>query len=459
MAVSAMKDTLTLTGETPVPLGGLSPLGALGKDIMPILLVGLNHQTASLSLRERVSVVSNRLPARLRELSDVPGIREAVILSTCNRTECYIIGENPQPVIAFLAESAGVSVDELRQYLYIHLGRQAVRHLFRVACGLDSLAIGETQILGQVREAWRMARKQHAAGRELCCIFQQAVATGKRARSETAISEGAFSIGRAAVELANALYPDLGSANLLVLGAGKIAELTAKHLSDHGAGTILVANRTLANANELAARLGGRAIPYEELGKLLPEIDILISSTSAPHIVLHAEVVAHAMAGRPDRPLCLIDLAVPRDVDPAVVDIPNVHLYNIDDLQEITAPEHHRRVAEIPRVETIIAEEVVRCCHRQAGLQAAPLLTALRNTFEEARRAELARAATVLATLTPEQQRAVEYLTSAMLNKILHTPTVRIKEVLARGEDHLPLAALCDLFGLEDVGKTGVEEE
>jgi len=416
---------------------------------MAIILVGLNHHTAPISVRERVAVDPCKLPGCLRHLAGYPGIRETVILSTCNRTECYVVGRDAQPVVDFLAACAGVTVTELHPYLYQHNGRQAVRHVFRVASGLDSLAVGETQILGQVREALLTARRHHTVGRELSGLFQHAVATGKRARSETAISTGAFSLGRAAVELASAQCGTLSQCRMLVLGAGKIAEITARHLTEQGATTLLVANRTYAGAVELAARLGGEAIPYEALGEQLGDLDILISSTSAPHIVLHAETIAHALTRRPARPLCLIDLAVPRDIDPAAGEIPGVHLYNIDHLRDITAPDRARRQAEIPRVEAIITEETRRCCHRQAGLQAAPLLTALRASFEQTRRTELARAANLLATLTPEQRQAVDDLTISLLNKILHTPTIRIKQVLADDQPALPLSALCEIFGLD----------
>jgi len=423
---------------------------------MAIQIFGVNHTTAPVALRERLYIDHARVGEVLRELCELPRVEEAVVLSTCNRTEVYTASASVSAPIDFLAQYANITVDEITPHLYDHEGYNAARHLFRVAAGLDSLVIGETQILGQVSGALETACTYGTVGRQLSSLFQHALAAGKRVRTETVISEGTFSIGRVAAELARSLFPDLQNRAALVLGAGQMSEITAKHLAEYGVHPILVANRTHAHAVDVANRLGGQAIHYTDLGDALTQVDILISSTSAPHYVLNAGEVLQAMAKRGDRPLFLIDIAIPRDIDPAVAELPNVHLYNIDDLQAITAQSSHRRLAEVPKVEEIVAEEVERWRRRRAGMDIAPVISALRDSFAQVRRTELARSAKVLAELTPEQQQAVEALTAAMLNKILHAPTVRLKELMARHHSDLPVSLLCELF---DLTPTPSEEE
>jgi glutamyl-tRNA reductase len=412
-------------------------------------LVGLNHRTAPVALRERLFFGAAAQADMLQQWLAQPGVSEVAMLSTCNRTEIVMCGADVTPIIADLACRAQRSVHALRPLLYHYTDRAAAAHLFRVACGLDSLALGETQILKQLRDALATAVAHGSAGRQLQGLFQHAIATGKRARCETTISQGAYSIGRAGVELARVHCPDLTASPVLVLGAGKMSELTAKHLAEHGVHTIFVANRTYAHAVELAERLGGRAIHYAQFPDALTEVDILISSTSSPHLILHAERIAAVMAQRPERPLCLIDIAVPRDIDPAAGSVPNVHLYNIDDLRQVTDADLCRRQAEIPTVEAIIAEEVERWRCRQAGLDVTAAISALRHSFEQVRQAELLRATPLFAELTPEQQAAVEGMTASLVNKLLHTPTVRLKETLAAHPDACPQRLLCDLFALE----------
>jgi glutamyl-tRNA reductase len=416
---------------------------------MAILLVGLNHHSAPVALRERLFFSRAVVGPFLAHLRMAPGLEEAVVLSTCNRTEVYAAGDGIGAVLEALAAHAGLTLDTLLPHVYLHEDRAAVRHLFRVACGLDSLVIGETQILGQVREALAEADAHGAAGRVLQGLLQQAIAVGKRARAETGISTGAFSVGRAAVEQVRRLFPDLRQSPILLLGAGKMSELTARHLAAGGVQTLLVANRTHDHALALAHALGGTAIHYDELFTALTEVDILISSTSAPHFVLLAEEVARAMARRGGRPLCLIDIAVPRDIEPAAGDLPGVHLYNIDDLEAATAEDRTRRAAEIPAVEAIIDDAVGEWGRRQAGLEAAPVIAALHDAFEQVRLAELERQAALLDTLTPAQQEGVHALTRALVHKLLHTPTVRLKDALAARPDALPLSAVRELFALD----------
>lgn len=422
---------------------------------MPVLLVGLNHHTAPVALREQLYIGGSALPRFLSHLLGMPGVSETVVLSTCNRTEVYAFGNYLHALIEALAAHAQLPMEEITPHLYVHEGGLATSHLFTVACGLDSLVPGEPQILGQVREAMETARACGAAGRQLTGLFQQAIATGKRARTETCIGEGAFSIGRAAVDLACALFPTLQHSQVLLLGAGKMSELTAKHLAANGVHSIFVANRTFAHAQDLAERLDGKAIHYQDLQHYLSEVDIVISSTSAPHHVIFRENVEAAIAARNGRPLCLIDIAIPRDIDPEVSQVAGAHLYNIDDLQAITAQDHYRRLAEVPRVEAIIEQELERWRQWQAGLEAGPVISALHDTFDRVRRAELDRLSSELATLSKAQYDTVNYLTSAIIKKLLHTPTTRLKELLAQQPDRLPLSVLCELF---DIGNDDREE-
>jgi glutamyl-tRNA reductase len=416
---------------------------------MSILLIGLNHTTAPVELRERLYFSGAPLADLLGTLQGLPGVEEAVALCTCNRSEFLTAGDDVRDaVMALLAEQAQVDLPTLISHLYCYEGRTAIEHLFRVACGLDSLVIGETQILKQVRDALDAACRQGTAGGQLIGLVQQAVAVGKRARSQTGISQGSFSIGHAGVEFARNLFPNLSQSPVLILGAGKISELTVRHLAAQGVQSIIVANRTHAHAVELAERLQGRAIHYHELEDALATVDILISSTGAPHLILHAETVARTMSRRNQRPLCLIDLAVPRDVDPAAGAIPQVHLFNIDDLQEVAERANASRRAAVPEVEAIIAEAVERCCCRRAGQELGAVIAAMRHAFEDVRQSELDRLRPLLASLTPEQQAAIEAMTASMVNKMLHEPTVRLKAMAVANPDSQPHEVLSELFGL-----------
>jgi glutamyl-tRNA reductase len=411
-----------------------------------IVLVGLNHTTAPLALRERLYIGKSAQGRLLGELTALPGVEEAVILSTCNRTEVYADARDLSTLVNFLAGRAAIPHDALLDHLYVEQGPEATRHLFRVAAGLDSLVIGEQQILGQVGEALEIATAANTARRNLIGLFQHALAAGKRARTETAISEGAFSVGRIAVELARSLFTDLAGHAVLILGAGKMSELSARHLAAHGAAPLFVANRTPDHARVLADKLGAEVVAFTDLAVKLVEVDILISSTGAPHLVLHRDVITQAMAQRDGRPLFMIDIAVPRDIDPDAAEIPGVYLYNIDDLDTVAESVSRQRQEEIPRVEAIVSEEVERWRHRQAGLEAAPVISALRDSCERLRRDELDRVAGSLASLTPEQRAAVESLTASLVSKLLHTPTVHLKSLLARERAALPL--VCELFDL-----------
>jgi glutamyl-tRNA reductase len=323
---------------------------------MPLLVLGLNHQTAPLSLRERVAMDAGQLPAALDGLGAVAGVEEAALLSTCNRTEVYVqVAEGHEPGISqWLARHHGLAPEMLSAYLYEHRDEAAVRHLFRVATGLDSLVLGEPQILGQVKEAWQAARSHHHLRTPLDRLFQQSFAVAKRVRTDTRIGAHPVSVAYAAVRLARQVFSELDRATVLLIGAGDTIELAARHLVDADAKRLLVANRTLEHAQALASRHGGYALPLSELERHLPEADIVISATASREPILHVAAVQAALKVRRHRPMFLLDLAVPRDFEPAIADLPDVYLYTVDDLEQVI--------------------EENRASRREAGLQAQAII-------------------------------------------------------------------------------------
>ncbi|MHB1131434.1 MAG: glutamyl-tRNA reductase [Chloroflexota bacterium] len=420
---------------------------------MHILLIGLNHKVAPVEVREAVAFTAEQAPAALARLREA--YPEAVILSTCNRTEIYVAG--PADVVAantvvrFLATFHDVQESRLTPYFYVRHDREAIRHLFAVACGLDSMIVGEPQVLGQVVAAYEQALAAGAAGSVLSALFRQAITTGKRARTETGISRNAASVSFAAVELARQIFGGLNGRRILIVGAGETGELTAKTLLDCGAHAIIVANRTRTRAEEIARRFGGSVLDFHRLAEGLAEADIVISSTGAPHYVLHRSQVEEALLRRNGRPLFLIDIAVPRDIDPKVSDLEGVHLYDVDDLHAVVEDNLRERRRELTKVERIIAEEVARFECRLQALAVVPTISALRGQAEQVRRAELERCAPYLCELDERQWRAVEAMTGAIVNKLLHAPTQRLKTWAESGcVDADYMAVTRDLFGLPE---------
>jgi len=400
-----------------------------------ILCTGLNHHSAPVELRERLSFMGERLAAALADLCDLPGVQQAVLLATCNRTEVYTAssGEAGAFVRAWLTVRSGLDVGVLWPHIYDRAGRDAVLHLCRVAAGVDSQVVGESEILGQVKAAAKAAKAAATLGPELDKMLAAAIAAGKRARSETGISRGAFSIGRCAVDTARSVFGTLQGRAIFILGAGKIAESTARHLRAQGAAPILVANRTHSRAQELAQQLGGRALRYDQLAEALVEADIVISSTSAPHFVLLREHVAEAMSRRQGRGLFLIDIAVPRDIDPQVTAVEGVHLYDIDDLGGGVEAAAAGRAAEVASAEEIAREAAEEFWQWLTAREAVPLLAALRDHFEDARQDQLAKYAARIARLQPSERKLVEEVTRSLVKRLLHEPTVNLKSELARG--------------------------
>jgi glutamyl-tRNA reductase len=403
-----------------------------------LVLVGTSHHLAPLEVRERVALDRDEAAALARALAGTDG--EAVCLSTCNRTELYVTGPDPER-----AESDAATVLEpAAGALYRLHDEAAALHLFRVAAGLDSLVPGEGEILGQVRAAYEAG----VAGPFLDRLFRQALHAGRKARSQTAIGESPASISSAAAALAEQVFGDLDGRTIVLVGAGKVSELAARNLLSRGASISFVANRTVDRAAELAHRFGAEALPLESVGTELARADVVVSSTSARGFVLRKEDVAPALRARRGRPLLFVDLAVPRDLDPAIAELDACYLYDVDDLQAVVAETLAGRRREAERAEALVAEEAERFRAWQASLDVVPAIASLRARAEEIRAAELAKAESRLGRLSEAERRAVEAITTQIVNKLLHLPTVRMKQAAAAADGVVYADAVRHLFGL-----------
>jgi glutamyl-tRNA reductase len=425
---------------------------------MPIAVIGANHRTAPIEVRERFAMSRTEAPAVLADLVDSGATAEAVLLSTCNRSELYLsladLHRGDSAFRSILADRIGTSEEKLSNYLYVHRDRSAAQHLFRVTAGLDSMVLGEPQIQGQVKEAYQLATETRGlagpvVGSTLNRLFQTALSAGGRVRSETDLGLGAASVSTAAVELAKKIFGTLRGRRALVVGAGEMSELTLELLRLEGIRSCLVTNRTYARASELAQKWGGRAVPWEELGTVLPGADIVICSTAAPHPVLSLERFRTELPKGASRPLCIIDIAIPRDVDPRVGDEPNVFLYNVDDLRQIVDDSIERRRAEIPQAEQIIENHVEDFWAWYSSLAVVPTIRDLRERTERVRIAELEKTLKRLSHLPAEDQQAIDALTRSLLNKLLHTPTVRLREAAGNGRGTSVLDIARYLFELD----------
>jgi glutamyl-tRNA reductase len=421
---------------------------------MSVVVVGLSHRTAPLELLERMAVPEERLPKALADLVARDFVSEAVVLSTCHRVEVYAVAERFHGAMAdvrhFLSELAFVPPEDFSDHLYVHYDDAAAAHLFSVAAGLDSVVIGESQILGQVRDAWARAREERAVGSRLSHLFRQALEVGKRARSETAIARGITSLSQAAVAMAAERLSTLADRNVVVLGAGEMGAGLVDEVADAEVpgSQVTVANRTWARAQQLAERAGGRAVSLESLAVALADADLLLTSTGATRVVLSAGDLARALATRSDRPLLIVDLGMPRDVDPAVADLPGVSLLGLADVERFVARHLDQRRKEVEPVRAIVAEEVARWVEITTARQATPTVSALHQRAEEVRLAELARYRNRLADLEPRQREAVEALTRSLLGKLLHDPTVRLKDNAGSPKGERLAGALTELFDL-----------
>jgi glutamyl-tRNA reductase len=403
---------------------------------MHLVLVGTSHHHAPVELRERVALDSTRAAALAERLG------EAVCLSTCNRTEIYVVAENAEDAERRAVEALAELEPEVEQALYRLRDHAAALHLFRVAGGLDSLVPGEGEILGQVRTAYEAGTPRLVLDR----VFRQALHAGRKVRTQTAIGESPASVSSAAAALAEQVFGDLEGCSILLVGAGKISEQAARNLLTRKARISFVANRTLEHATELADRLGAEAIPLEQLGEHLAHADVVVSSTSSPDYVLDAETVERARRGRQ---LLFVDLAVPRDLDPAIHDLDGCYLYDIDDLEAIVAETLVGRRSEAERAEALVALEAQKFHEWQSSLDVVPAIASLRARAEEIREAELRKAEGLLGRLDESQRRAVEALTGQIVNKLLHLPTVRMKQAAAAADGVIYAETVRHLFGLD----------
>ena len=417
---------------------------------MHLTLVGLSHKTAPIEIRETLTFPAQVQPQALSTLTHGTEIAEAVILSTCNRTEVYAVGTADgvtDAVIDFLCEFHHLDRHELARYLYVIEGHAVVKHLFRVVSSLDSMVVGEAQILHQVKEAYDLSCEAGTASRLFHRLFRQSFELGKRVRTETAIGENAVSISYAAVELAKKVFDTLEGRTILVVGAGKMSELTAKHLVSQGVRSVLVANRTYERAVELADKFEGTAIPYERLFERMREADIVISSTSAPAYVIDKAQIAGVMKGRRS-PLFLIDIALPRDVDPRVNDLSNAFVYDIDDLNGVVQSNLEDRMREARRAEIIIEEEISSFEAWIESLEVVPTIAAIRAGAEQIRQEELERALKRLGSLSEKDRATVEALSQAIVSKMLHGPTATLREAAAEKDGYACVEAARLLYGL-----------
>ncbi len=398
---------------------------------MHLLLLGVSHKTAPVDVRERLDFSSRDLGAAVEALATRPSTAESVVLSTCNRSEVYVACENPararDEIIDFLSHYHALPPDTFTPHVFSLGDDAAAKHLFRVAAGLDSLVVGEPQILGQVKDAFETASGRRCAGPMLSKLFHWSFGVGKRVRTETALGEGAVSISYAAVRLARKIFGRLDGRRVLVIGAGEISSLTAEHLRAQGVGEIVITSRTAGHAEALAASVGGRAAPWEDVASFLAAADIVITATGSQRPILgRAQVEATTARHRPD-PLFIIDLAVPRDVEASVGDIEQVFLYNVDDLQSVVQENLSRRSREIAHAETIVAEELLKFATWQRSRGAVPTIVALRQRFEAIRRAELQRLESKLTSLSSEDRARVDEVTRLIVEKLLLEPTEQLK--------------------------------
>ena len=418
---------------------------------MSVVVIGLNHRTMPLDLFERLTVSEGRLPKALHDLASREHIGEVVVLSTCNRTEVYAVAERFHGAYAdirdFFCELGGLAPDELHPHLYSQHDEAAVAHLFEVAAGLDSAVLGESEILGQVKGAWELAKVEGGAKATLNLLFRHAIETGKRARTETAIGRSTASVSHAAVEMAEEHLGTLHGRRVLVVGAGEMGEGVAIALKSAGAKDIVVTNRTESRAHQLADRVGGHVVPFGKLPSAISKADVLLTSTGSGSVLIDHDTVAFAR-DEVDTPLLIVDIAVPRDVDHAVAKLPGVTLLDLDDLRDWAAKGIEKRSAEAESVRVIVGEEVERFIVDVTARQAAPLVAMLHQHGEEIRTAELERFSARLASLDANQRAAVDAVTKGIIAKLLHSPSIRLKDDVGTPSGERNAAAVRDLFDL-----------
>jgi glutamyl-tRNA reductase len=419
---------------------------------MALFVAGLSHRNAPVELREQLAVDEDKLRELLRDVAATGVVREALILSTCNRVEVYAIadvpGEARTATFRQLCRHRGVEPASVETVLYTHADGEAVRHAFRVASSLDSMMIGEPQILGQVKDAFALAQSCETVGPALHTLFTQAFTVAKKVRTETEIARHAVSVSFAAVELAKKIFAGLDGKAVLLVGAGKMSELAARHLIEQGAFPLYVANRTWARAQELARALAGTAVPFDELATALATVDIVITSTGAPEPVIRREFVQPLVHSRRGRPLFFIDIAVPRDVEDSVNTLDGVYCYDVDDLKQVVDANIRERLREAHRAEALVEREVAKFLARLGDVEVIPTIVSLRERLEIIRSGEVKRTLARLPGATPETREAIEALSAAIVNKILHAPITKLRESSRAGSPRSWLELVHELFGL-----------
>lgn len=421
---------------------------------MKLLITGVSHKTAPVAVRERLAFREETLPAALAELRAQDGVAEALILSTCNRVEIAITTDDrfdPLAIVdAFLASRKGIDSEELGPHLYRHEGKEAIHHLFRVAASLDSMVVGEPQILGQLKTAFGAAKDCGALCGWMEGLLTRAFSVAKRVRSETGIGQMAVSVSYAAVELARKIFGSLSGRTIMIVGAGKMSELAARHLRRSGASHVFVTNRTHERAVDMAALFQGTPVEYTRFVSMLPEVDIVITSSGAPHYILHKEEMQRVIAARRNKPMFLIDIAVPRNVEPSVNDIDNIFLYDIDDLQEVVNANLRERMKEAEQAEALVAEEVDRMMARLKVAEVTPTIVGLQEQLEQIRAGEIEKVRRKFGPFTAQQEEALEMLTRGIINKIAHGPISELRNHAGHPEGAHVVAAIRKAFHLQD---------
>ncbi|WP_127213250.1 glutamyl-tRNA reductase [Neisseria meningitidis] len=414
---------------------------------MQLTAVGLNHQTAPLSIREKLAFAAAALPKAVRNLARSNAATEAVILSTCNRTELYCVGDSEE-IIRWLADYHSLPIEEIRPYLYALDMQETVRHAFRVACGLDSMVLGEPQILGQIKDAVRVAQEQESMGKKLNALFQKTFSVAKEIRTDTAVGENSVSMASASVKLAEQIFPDIGDLNVLFIGAGEMIELVATYFAAKSPRLMTVANRTLARAQELCDKLGVNAEPclLSDLPAILHDYDVVVSSTASQLPIVGKGMVERALKQRQSMPLFMLDLAVPRDIEAEVGDLNDAYLYTVDDMVNIVQSGKEARQKAAAAAETLVSEKVAEFVRQQQGRKSVPLIKALRDEGEKARKQVLENAMKQLAKGATAEE-VLERLSIQLTNKLLHSPTQTLNK--AGEEDKDLVHAVAQIYHLD----------
>jgi glutamyl-tRNA reductase len=419
---------------------------------MHIVIVGLSHKTAPVEIRERIAFSPTAMETPLRQMAALPMVSEGLIVSTCNRVELYAVSKDSDAAIAalrrFLADFHGLPLEDLNRHLYDYSGEEAIHHLFRVASSLDSMVIGEPQILGQIKTAYGYAVEFRTAGLILNRFLHKAFSVAKRIRTETGIASNAVSVSFAAVELARKIFNQLDNKTVMIIGAGEMCELAARHFVSNGIRKVLVTNRTLDRAEKLAGELAGTAVPFDQFPGYLIEVDIVLTSTGAPNYILGHRQMDEVMRRRKQKPMFLIDIAVPRDIDPKINDLDNVYLYDVDDLQEVVQSNLKERQKEAHKAEGIVEQEIGQFYRWLENLDVKPTIIALRRKLDEIRSQEVEKTFGNLKDLTDKQRKSIEAMSNALINKVIHKPIALLKNGQGQngGEDYVD--AIRTLFDL-----------